>query len=215
MYRGARYSGAVSHGDLVALVLGALDATPRALVYGYLPELDLTGHVRGVGSAAWRAQLTLLDRVVEQLVDALADDAALLVTADHGMLNVPAETRFDLDAEPALADGVRLLAGEPRARYVHTERGAEDDVLARWREVLGERAWVASRAEAVASGIFGPVDDAVAERIGDVVALARGSWALVTPEREPGPSRLAAYHGSLTATELAIPLLAARGRSLD
>jgi len=214
VYRGARYSGAVSHGDLVALVLGALDATPRALVYGYLPELDLTGHVRGVGSNAWRAQLTLLDRVVEQLVDALPDDAALLVTADHGMLNVPAETRFDLDAEPVLADGVRLLAGEPRARYVHTERGAEDDVLARWREVLGERAWVASRAEAVASGIFGPVDDAVAARIGDVVALARGSWALVTPEREPGPSRLAAYHGSLTATELAIPLLAARGRSL-
>ena len=50
---------------------------------------------------------------------------------------------------------------------------------------------------------------------GDVVALARDNWVLVTPEREPGPSRLAAYHGSLTATELAIPLLLARGRALD
>ena len=107
------------------------------------------------------------------------------------------------------------MAGEPRARYVHAEPGAEADVLARWREVLGDRAWVASRDDAVASGVFGPVDDAVAARIGDVVALARGSWALVTPEHEPGPSRLAAYHGSLTATELAIPLLAARGRALN
>jgi hypothetical protein len=214
VYRGATYTGAVSHGDLCALMLGFLAATPRALVYGYIPELDLTGHVRGVDSTSWRAQLTLIDRVVEQLVAGLPDDAALLVTADHGMLDVPPETRFDLDEHPDLADGVRVLAGEPRARYVHARPGAEADVLARWREVLGARAWVAGRDEAVATGVFGPVDGTLAGRIGDVVALARGTWALTTPEREPGPSRLAAYHGSLTATELAIPLLAARGRAL-
>ena len=214
VYRGASYTGAVSHGDLVALALRSLAATPRALVYGYIPELDLTGHVRGIDSPSWRAQLSLVDAVVEQLVDGLPDDAALLVTADHGMLDVPAGARFDLDAEPALADGVRVLAGEPRARYVHAVPGAEGDVLQRWREVLGDRAWVVGRDEAAASGVFGPVDDAVAARIGDVVALARGSWALVTPEREPGPSRLTAYQGSLTATELAIPLLVARGRAL-
>ena len=155
-----------------------------------------------------------IDRIVEQVVAGLPDDAALLVTADHGMLDVPAETRLDLDGEPDLADGVRVLAGEPRARYVHAGPGAEDDVLDRWRTVLGDRAWVAGRDEAVASGIFGPVDDAHAARIGDVVALARGTWAFLTPEREPGPSRLAAYHGSLTATELAIPLLLARGSAL-
>jgi hypothetical protein len=214
VYRGATYTGAVSHGDLCALALRSLSATPRALVYGYIPELDLTGHVRGVDSPSWRAQLALVDAVVEQLVAGLPDDAALLVTADHGMLDVPVEARFDLDAEPALDDGVRVLAGEPRARYVHTLPGAADDVLVRWRELLGDRAWVVGREEATASGVFGPVDDALAARVGDVVALARGSWALVTPEREPGPSRLAAYHGSLTATELAIPLLVARGRAL-
>ena len=214
VYRGATYRGAVSHGDLCALSLRALAATPRALVYGYIPELDLTGHVRGIDSPSWRAQLALVDAVVEQLVAGLPDDAALVVTADHGMLDVPRETRLDLDGEPGFGDGVRVLAGEPRARYVHAVPGAADDVLARWRELLGDRAWVAGRDEAAASGVFGPVDEALAARIGDVVALARGSWALVTPEREPGPSRLAAYHGSLTATELAIPLLVARGSAL-
>lgn len=214
VYRGATYTGAVSHGDLCALVLRSLAATPRALVSGYIPELDLTGHVRGVGSAAWRAQLVFVDRVVEQLVAGLPDDASLVVTADHGMLDVPDATRFDLDQEPDLADGVRLLAGEPRARYVHAEPGAEDDVLHRWRDVLGERAWVVGREDAVAAGVFGPVNDAVAARIGDVVALARGTWTLATPRLEPGPSSLIGYHGSLTATELAIPLLTARGRAL-
>jgi Type I phosphodiesterase / nucleotide pyrophosphatase len=214
VYRGATYTGSVSHGDLCALVLRSLAATPRALVYGYIPELDLTGHVRGVDSASWRAQLAFIDRVVEEMVTGLPDDAALLVTADHGMFDVPDVTRMDLDEEPELADGVRLLTGEPRARYVHTEPGAATDVLHRWQGVLGDRAWVATREDAVASGVFGPVDDAVVERIGDVVALARGTWALTTPRLEPGPSRLVAYHGSLTATELAIPLLAARGRAL-
>jgi hypothetical protein len=213
-YRGATYRGVVSPGDLTAAVLAALAATPRALVYGYVPELDLTGHVRGIDSPAWRAQLAHVDRTVEQLVDGLPDDAALLVTADHGMLDVPAETRLDLDDEPALDDGVRLLAGEPRARYVHAVDGAAGDVLDRWRAVLGDRAWVAGRDEALATGIFGAVDDGLAGRIGDVVALARGSWAFPASRREPGPARLAAYHGSLTATELAVPLLCARGRSL-
>jgi hypothetical protein len=213
-YRGADYAGVVSPGDLTAVTLQALRAVPRALVYAYIPELDLTGHVRGVDSDSWRAQLAIIDRVVEQLVAGLPDDAALLITADHGMLDVPRDTRLDVDDEPDLLDGVRVLAGEPRARYVHAVGGAEDDVLARWRDVVGHRAWVVGRDEAIASGVFGPVDDGVAARIGDVVALARGSWALTASRHEPGPSRLAAYHGSLTATELAIPLLAARGSAL-
>ncbi|RBY88408.1 alkaline phosphatase family protein [Blastococcus sp. TF02A-26] len=214
-YRGAAYSGTVGAGDLAAGLLQALEAGPRALAYGYTPELDLTGHVRGVDSRAWRAQLALVDRLVEQVLAGLPDDAALLVTADHGMLDVPVHTRFDLDDEPDLLDGVRLLAGEPRARYVHAVPGAADDLLHRWRDVLGHRAWVVSREEAVASGVFGPVDDALAERVGDVVALARGTWALTATRQEPGPSRLEAYHGSLTGVELAIPLLLARGRALQ
>jgi len=213
-YRGAAYSGTVGAGDLAALLLQALHATPRALVYGYFADLDLTGHVRGVDSDSWRAQLRLVDRMVEHVVAGLPGDAALLVTADHGMLDVPPGTRLDLDTQPDLSEGVRLLAGEPRARYVHAVPGAAADVLDRWRGVLGERAWVVSRDEAVASGIFGAVDPGMAARIGDVVALARGTWALTATEREPGPSRLTAFHGSLTATELAIPLLHAPGSSL-
>jgi hypothetical protein len=214
VYRGADYPGSWSPGDLVAGLLHALGSAPRTLAYGYVAELDLTGHLRGVDSPAWRAQLAVIDRMVEQVVDGLPDDAALLVTADHGMLDVPDATRLDVQDDPDLMDGVRLLAGEPRARYVHAEDGAAGDILKRWREVLGPRAWVTSRDEAVASGIFGPVTDEAARRIGDVVVLARGTWAFLARGSEPGPSSLAAFHGSLTETELAIPLLLARGRAL-
>jgi hypothetical protein len=214
-YRGADYANAYSPGDLVAVVHAALATGDRSLVYGYTADLDLTGHVRGVDSKSWRHQLGVVDRMVEQLAAGLPDDAVLLVTADHGMVDVPDHTRLDIGEEPGLADGVRRLTGEPRARYVHTEPGAADDVLATWRSVLGHRAWVVSRAEAIDSGVFGPVEAAVADRIGDVVALARGSWAFTDVLSEPHSSLLAAFHGSLTSAELSIPLLAARGRSLD
>ncbi|GAA4751105.1 alkaline phosphatase family protein [Modestobacter marinus] len=214
-YRGADYASAFSPGDLVAGMHAALRTGRRSLVYGYTAELDLTGHVRGLDSPSWRAQLGIVDRLVEQLAEGLPDDAVLLVTADHGMVDVPDDTRLDIGEEPALTDGVRLLAGEPRARYVHAEPGAADDVLAAWRAVLGHRAWVVSRAEAVESGVFGAVDPALADRIGDVVALARGSWAFTDAQQDPVGSMLAAYHGSLTPAELTIPLLAVRGRALD
>ncbi|SDG56328.1 alkaline phosphatase family protein [Klenkia brasiliensis] len=213
-YRGARYAPAVSPGDLAGVLTRSLAAADRTLVYGYHAELDLTGHVRGVDSPSWRQQLAHVDLVVAQVLDGLPDDAALLVTADHGMLDVPATTRLDVDATPSLTEGVRLLAGEPRARYVHAVPGAADDVLAAWRDELGDRAWVVGRDEAVASGVFGPVEDDLVARIGDVVALARGTWAVTATRREPVPSVLAAYHGSLTATELAIPLLVGRGAAL-
>jgi len=213
-YRGADYADAYSPGDLVAVVHAALRAGDRSLVYGYTADLDLTGHVRGVDSAGWRAQLGILDRLVEQLAAGLPEDAVLLVTGDHGMVDVPDSTRLDVDEEPGLLDGVRLLAGEPRARYLHAEPGAADDVLAAWRQVLGHRGWVVSREEAIATGVFGDVDPALGMRIGDVVALARGTWAFTASAHEPYGSMLAAYHGSLTSVELAIPLLAARGRAL-
>ena len=94
----------------------------------------------GVDSAPWRVAATEVDRLVARLVDGLPPDAALLVTADHGQLDVPAAHRFDLDTDPRLRAGVRLVAGEARVRYLHVEPGAVDDVLAAWSEVLGAAA---------------------------------------------------------------------------
>ena len=146
----------------------------------YHGDLDSTGHRYGVSSQAWEFQLSHVDRLAEQLASALPSGTALYVTADHGMVNVGPDDKIDVDADgPAavLRDGVALLGGEPRARHVYAAPGAAADVLATWREVLGEHAWVASREEAVKDGWFGPpgvVDEAMAARIGDVVAACVG-----------------------------------------
>jgi hypothetical protein len=76
--------------------------------------------------------------------------------------------------------------------------------------VLGERAWVLSREEAIKEGWFGPVDEGMAARIGDVVAAPAGSVALVATKAEPRESALFGMHGSLTSAEQFVPALTFR-----
>jgi hypothetical protein len=86
--------------------------------------------------------------------------------------------------------------------------GAAADVLAAWRQILGERAWVMSRDEAIKDGWFGPVDEAMTDRIGDVVAAATGTTGIVASKAEPSETALFGMHGSLTSTEQLVPMLA-------
>jgi hypothetical protein len=124
------------------------------------------------------------------------------------MVDVGPEDRLDVDSTPDLRDGLVLLGGEPRARHLYVRPGAAGDVLATWREVLGDRAWVLARDEAIKEGWFGPVDPRMTDRIGDVVAAAAGTFAVVAAKQEPGESRLFGMHGSLTPSEQLVPALA-------
>ena len=205
--RGADYRAADSPGALVARTAAAVATGRRALAMVYTGDLDATGHALGCTSPAWRFQLGHVDRLAEQLAGALPAGAVLYVTADHGMVDVPAAARTDADAVPELRDGVRLLAGEGRARHVYAVPGAAADVLAAWRSALGDAAWIVSRDEAIADGWFGPVDGRTAARIGDVVAAARGHCAVVATQAEPRESALVGMHGSLTPAEQRVPLL--------
>lgn len=210
---GGTFRGALSGEDRMDLAAAQLASADRALVYTYYAEVDGAGHRFGVASDIWRGRLGHVDRLVQRLAGQLPPRSALYVTADHGMIDVPfdEEHRIDFDEEWELKAGVALLGGEGRARHVYAVPGAATDVLTCWREVLGERFWVASREEAIALGWFGPeVDDRVYHRIGDVVAAAWDDVLLIASEREPRESAMVGNHGSLTPAEQLVPLLEVR-----
>ncbi|WFE47252.1 nucleotide pyrophosphatase/phosphodiesterase family protein [Verrucosispora sp. WMMD1129] len=211
--RGGDYRGAAGVDAVAATTLAALTAGPGpTLVSAYHPDVDRHGHLSGVDSLPWRVAVTELDGLLARLLDGLPPDAALLVTADHGQLDIPAGDRFDLDTDPRLTDGVRVVAGEPRVRYLHVTPGATADVVAAWSAVLGTAARVLTREEAVASGRFGPVATDHLDRIGDVVVVCNDTYAVLASRSEPPMvSRLVAFHGADTAAEMTIPLLVVRG----
>ena len=205
--RGGVFRGADKPAERVAAATIALSRGP-ALVYDYISDLDYAGHGFGPGSPAWRSALAVVAAEVTETARRLPPGALLLVTGDHGMVGVSERDRVDLEAMPRLAEAVYLIGGEPRARHVYCDEDRADAVAQVWADALGDRAWVRTRTEAIAAGWFGPeVTPEAAQRIGEVVAAARGNYALCLPQAEPNETNLAGMHGSLTAVEQQVPLL--------
>ena len=207
--RGGQFvSGTTSHARTAAAA-EAMAGSDRSLMYFYLNELDKAGHRYGCGSEQWEHQIEELDATVKRLSASLPAGTTILLTADHGMLDVPEQHRIDYSADPQLVDGVRHTAGEPRMVHLYLEDGADRDrLLAAWRARFRGRIWAFTREDALSAGLFGPVRPAVEGRIGDVMIAARDSLALYDARRSrPTAMEVVGQHGSLTKAEREVPLL--------
>jgi hypothetical protein len=175
----------------------------------YDGDLDWTGHRYGVDSTHWRLQLSMIDVATEQLRETLPSDVRILLVADHGMVDSPADRRLDVDEHPELLDGVALVGGEARFRQLYCRSGAVETVLSTWRESMGDDALVLAREEALARGWFGDVEAQVRPRIGDVLVACRDDFSVMSSSVFPYEARLVGLHGSLTPVEMLVPMLVA------
>lgn len=207
--RGGSYAAAEGLGARVDAAVRALSRP--GLVYLYWGEVDKAGHHHGSTSWQWGDELEALDRELARLARSVPRGTLVLVTADHGMVDVDPALRRDVATDPVLARGVTLVGGEPRAVHVYTEPGETTAVASRWRDVLGDDALVLVREEVLARGLLGPDPrpEAVAAA-GDVIVALRGR-ATVVDSRTQTPASLAlvGVHGSLTEREMRVPLLVA------
>jgi hypothetical protein len=203
--RGAAFVGAADAGERAARLGDELAVPGAALIYFYVPDLDKTGHAKGVDSAEWVAALEAFDAELARVLALLGPRDGLVVTADHGMVDVPAHAHRIV--APALLEGVRHIAGEPRCLHLHLADGTDASAVAeRWRTSEGKRAWIGTRAEAVEAGWFGDADPDVLPRIGDVLVAARGRTAYYA-DADDRARGMIGQHGSLTPEETAVPLL--------
>lgn len=208
--RGGTFVGADPLHRIVSETVSAFKAGAR-LVYSYWGGVDSAGHAHGWRSEQWRKSLDHLDRAVQSLARKLPADTLLLVTADHGMMDLPHEFRVDLADTPEMLHGVRHLGGETRCLQLYCEPGAAAAVAERFADRFGDLVWVRTREQAIADGWFGPVDERVAPRIGDVIVAAAGMIGLVDSRvANPKVLELLGQHGSLTEAEQLVPLLVHR-----
>jgi hypothetical protein len=187
-----------------------LAAARKPFVYAYYDGVDKVAHEYGLRSGFFAAELEAADGLVAELLDALPDDCAVLVTADHGQVHVDPDNVFGLGE---LSPMVAAYAGEPRFRSLHASPGAAADLFDAARECHGDKAWVFRRDQLFDEGWLGRgATAAVRGRVGDVVLAARDSVAFLDPH-SPQEAGMRSHHGSITGEELMVPLLAARGRS--
>lgn len=206
--RGGRFVVADRPGDRVEATLDALRALDRGLVYLYWPEVDKAGHVHGPASWQWGESVEEVDAALGELARRLPRGTSLTVTADHGMIDLDPDTTRDLATDAVLDAGVTLVTGEVRAPQLTCAPGAAAAVAGRWRDVLGDDATVLLRDEAIAAGWFGPVEERVLARIGEVVVAMRERAGVVDSRvMRPRYLGLRGHHGGLTADEVQVPLL--------
>jgi hypothetical protein len=210
--RGAEYLAGASVADRVDQAERWLRTTGRrGIAYLYVPELDSAGHAHGSQSHEWTDKLETVDGAIAELDRLLRPREGMLVTGDHGMIDIPMTSHIYIDRVPALVDGVRFIAGEPRCLQLYVEPDASaqrtESLLAAWRNVEGDRAWIVSRDEAIDAGWFGAVREAVLPRIGDVIVAARKNVAYYDGRAPSTAHPMIGQHGSWTPEEIQVPLL--------
>ncbi len=176
-------------------------------VYAYYDGVDRVAHAFGLGEH-YEAELLAADALVRDVIGVLGPEAVLVVTADHGQVEVGPAIEV-LAAE--VTEGVEHLSGEGRFRWLHTRPGAAKDVAAAAGALYGSSTWVRTYEEVVDEGWLGGEPTAeVRRRLGDVALVPFAPLAFLDPA-DAGEQRLVARHGSLTDEEMLVPLLAFSG----
>jgi hypothetical protein len=216
-YDGVLLDGAELHPyatleDGFAALARALASGPDpTYAYIYTDALDACGHRDGPSSPAFRAEADRCLDAIEAGLRALPAGTLFLLAADHGQIDVdPGRTWFVNTLWPGIRECLatdrrgRPLApaGSARDLFLHTAPGAREHVVARLRELLGDRATVHATSELLAEGLFGPAPGPrLLERVGDVCVLPRPGETVWWRERGRFGMRFRGHHGGLTAAE--------------
>jgi hypothetical protein len=180
-----------------------LIATGSPFVYAYYEGIDRVAHAEGLGDY-YDDELRAADRLVADVLEVLPPGAVLVVTADHGQVDVGNSVEV---LGPEVMEDVTLISGEGRFRWLHTRGGAAGNVAAAATALHGDVAWVRTKDQMIEEDWLGGVPSPViAARLGDVALIPFEPTAFLDPA-DTGELRLKARHGSLTADEMLVPLL--------
>jgi hypothetical protein len=183
----------------------------RRYVYAYWPELDSLAHEHGIGSGQVLRHLAAFDEAFGRLLRSVrGTDTALLVTADHGFVDVPPERVLRLQDHPDLADCLALpLCGEPRCAFCYVRPERREPFKDYVRAELSGQVDLRPSRELVEQGLFGPGPrhPELPHRVGDYTLLLRENYVL--KDRLPGEREFhhIGAHGGLSADELSVPLI--------
>ncbi len=181
-----------------------------SFTYLYLPHFDARGHDSGIEKA-----LPVLERIDERLgrlANQIEGKARLVVSADHGMIDLPDRNVRILDEHHEL---LRLLevppTGEPTMPIFHVRPGLEERFWELAHEVLGDLFALITPDDVERLALMGPgrLEDTARSRLGNFVGIASEPAALYL--RQEGRDRFVhrAVHCGLSPSEMWIPLILA------
>ncbi len=214
---GATITGVANLKQLFGHLRHTVQQRGPSYTYAYWPSLDSIGHKSGAGSAEWRQSLREIESHLSDFL-ARSDNSRykLVVTADHGMVNVGEEGVLPFSKNEDLASCLETpLAGEPRSVFCNVKAERLNDFDAICAERYHRQLINADTQELFASGLFGPradqesAADVVRHRAGNRVLLLKDKLAWTDTLPHESPARMIGVHGGLHPEEVQVPLIIA------
>ena len=199
--------------------------TRRTLICAYCDAIDSLAHKYGPNTDEWQAEVATLSHVLkkeflEKVDRDTANKTLLIVTADHGQVNVsPNETTY----LNGFRKVVRNFARSRRAKAILPSWSARDvalqireDRLEETRSELSDllegKAVVLHTKDAVKLGLFG-LNSASArfmQRAGNMVILPRRNQTIWYKHPQGKKFQFLGAHGGLSEEEILVPLAISR-----
>ncbi len=198
LYRHCTYVGARSVEDKVSATISQIQSGRSGLFLVYISDLDEAAHQVGIASDDWVRRAEELDAQVRRCVTALGASVQVVLTADHGVVDVPSSRHIEFGSGPEM-DGVLAVGGEPRCLQIKvTPESDIDEIMATWRQSFGEKIRV----------VQGALDVPAAVRVPDFYVHAPEGHAFYDSREPESPARkMVGQHGGQSEVEMAIPLL--------
>jgi hypothetical protein len=183
-------------------------AVPNSLTYLYFPELDQLAHRFGSSSINWLNTVEELDAELAKFSRTIPSSAGVVLTADHGIIDVPVDRHIYLDNFECF-DDLEQIGGDPRVSFLYFPDGIN---LAEKREeiisAIGVICQVVTVSELVEAGWLEQLSAQAASVAPDLVLLP--SSDRVVYHRVFAKARslfMVGQHGGMTQAEWEVPLI--------
>jgi hypothetical protein len=212
-YARANTSG-VGYKTLTDGVLHVIDRVCQAksptYTHLYLPDVDTLCHHVGVEHRDVLPLVMHIDAELRRLADELAGKARIVISADHGLIDVPRHNQALLFLGDPLLELLEVPpSGDARMPIFHVREGRHEAFVEMFQRRFGDRMVLLSVAEAEDLHLFGPdgLSEKVRRRFGDFIAIPfRPVTLAYHPMEKPTSHLFLAVHGGLSPEEMWVPL---------
>ena len=204
--RGSEFHGTKSIAERFEKAKDLLSDANEKLVYLYIAELDQIAHAQGWKSQSWLNQLEDVDGYIAKLASDLRKNSGIIVTADHGIVDVPHSSHIYLD-ELLSEDELLDVGGDTRALFLYLKNPeAIEATMAQLEAELGDSCYVVNPRILIEAGYWKENRDL--DLVPDIVVMAKKEVALYHRGFAKKKSlEMIGHHGSISQQEMSIPLI--------
>ncbi|HUZ16743.1 MAG TPA: alkaline phosphatase family protein [Spirochaetia bacterium] len=199
-------------GGFQAVAANVQNRSLPSFTFLYVPDVDTAQHEAGTSGAKVKRLVRAIDEALVKLKEAMPDNARLVVSADHGLVDVPENRRLHIhDGHPMLNYLEFVPSGEPATPIFHVREGQEHQFEDYFDTSFGSVMELLSISDGEALGLFGPdgISPVTRRRLGNYVGISADPFVMLYEAPGTEPLNHIAFHGGLQPQTMRVPLFVA------